>query len=816
MLPVTDIYSSLVETLKSHDMALLQAPPGAGKSTWLPLQLIRDGHFKHIVMLEPRRLAARNIASYLAHLQNEKLGQSIGLRIRQEKHVSSDTKLEIVTEGMLTRMLQNDPELSGVDCIIFDEFHERSVAVDTALAFALETQEALRDDLTILLMSATLDADKIVAKFNCPVITSEGRSYPIDEIYHPIKDDKRWLDEIPLLIKKAMSEQEGSCLVFLPGQREINRVAQALTGFDNTIHVFSLYGDQTKAVQQAAIAPVKKGERKIVLATNVAETSLTIEGIRIVVDSGKKRAAKFNLNTGVTELKTVNISISSAVQRAGRAGRIEPGVVYRLGSKEMFNRRESHDTPDILSSDISPLLLETKQWGADINELALLDPPSLAQQQQGNDLLFMLEAVDAQGKLTALGTQLLKLGTDIRWAHMLIKAKELDATLPGIESLSIYLLALLDSRMSQQAELSSSLQAQLSSPHLLFTKQLKFWLKRLNHKPCTDLTMSYLPLIVDLAYPDRLAKRRGEGYVLANGAGVDNRRDYWLNDEYIAIAELGGQQGKHIFSATAADIHQLEEILPHLFQQKNVCEFNEKTGRFLYEERLMLNAIVVNQKTINAAIDEEVRTKAWIGLIQKKGFSLFNCSTNNVAEKDTNEFHQLLVRMTLAHQYFPSDYPEISETLLLTTLHTWLAPFLGDVNNLDQVKRVNLTEPLKNCFDWNRQTELDSLLPKRITVPSGSNVPISYQLNGPAKLSVRMQEVYGLSSTPELGKGKVPLLMDLLSPARRSLQLTQDLEGFWKGSYQAIQKEMKGRYPKHFWPDNPQQAKATNRTKAKM
>ena len=797
-------------------MTLLQAPPGAGKSTWLPLQLIRDGHFQHIIMLEPRRLAARNIANYLAQLQNEKLGQSIGLRIRQEKYISSNTKLEIVTEGMLTRMLQNDPELDGVDCIIFDEFHERSVAVDTALAFALETQEALRDDLTILLMSATLDADKIVAKFNCPVITSEGRSYPIEEFYHPIKNEKQWLDEVPLLIKKAMNEQPGSCLVFLPGQREIHRVAQALSGFDSQIHIFSLYGEQTKSAQQEAIAPVKKGERKIVLATNVAETSLTIEGIRIVVDSGKKRAAKFNLNTGVTELKTVNISISSAVQRAGRAGRIEPGVVYRLGSKETFNRREPHDTPEILSSDISPLLLETRQWGTEVKELALLDSPSSAQQQQANDLLFMLEAIDVQGKLTVHGTHLLQLGTDIRWAHMLIKAKELNSNLLGIESLSIYLLALLDSRTNQQPELSSSLQAQLHSPHPVFTKQLKFWLKRLNHKPCSDLKMSYLPLLVALAYPDRLAKRRGEGYVLANGAGVDSRQDYWLNDEYIAIAELGGKQGKHIFCATAINIPQLEETMPHLFQYKNVCEFSEKTGRFLYEERLMLNAIIVNKKTINTPIDEEIRTAAWVDLIQKKGFGFFNCSTNNIAERDSNEFYQLLVRMTLAHKHFPDDYPEVSETYLLNTLHTWLAPFLSEVNSLDQLQKINLVEPLKSYFDWKLQNSLDVLLPRRVNVPSGSKIFVCYQIDGPAKLSVRMQEVYGLSSSPELCKGKVVLLIDLLSPAKRSLQLTQDLGGFWKGSYQAIQKEMKGRYPKHYWPDNPEQAKATTKTKAKM
>ena len=816
MLPVTDVYPALIDALNTHDMVLLQAPPGAGKSTWLPLQLIRDGHFQHIIMLEPRRLAARNIASYLAKCQNEKLGQSIGLRIRQEKHVSQHTKLEIVTEGMLTRLLQNDPELEGVDCIIFDEFHERSIAADTALAFARETQAALREDLSILLMSATLDAKRIQDKFNCPVITSEGRSYPISEVYSPLKNEQRWLDEIPALIKKAMDEQAGSCLVFLPGQREINRVANQLSGLGEHIHICPLFGDQTKAVQQAAIAPAAAGERKIVLATNVAETSLTIEGIRIVVDSGKKRAAKFNLNTGVTELKTVNISMASAIQRAGRAGRIEPGVVYRLGSKETLMRRDSHDTPDILSSDISSLLLETKQWGANINELELLDTPSLPQQQQANNLLYMLEAVDDKNALTPLGEQMLSVGTDIRWAHMLIKAKALEPKLAGIERLSIYFLALLESRVNNQPELTTALQNQLHSPHRAFTTQLKYWLKRLNNTASKNLPLSYIPLLVALAYPDRIAKKRGEGYLLANGAGVDARDDCWINDELIAIAELGGRQGTHIFSATAIDVNLLQEYLPHLFQQKQVCEFVEKTGRFLYEDRLMLNAITVSKKTIHASIDEAVRTSAWISLIQKRGLCLFDAYTNNLTEKNSNDVIQLLTRMTLAHRHFPSDFTLIDEPFLLSTLDAWLAPFLTEVKSLGQLKKVNIIEPLKNCFSWHEQTELDAILPSRLKVPSGSNIAIAYQLDGPAKLSVRMQEVYGLSATPVLGKGKVVLLMDLLSPARRSLQLTQDLEGFWLGSYRAVQKEMKGRYPRHFWPDNPESAKATSKTKKKM
>jgi len=353
----------------------------------------------------------------------------------------------------------------------------------------------------------------------------------------------------------------------------------------------------------------------------------------------------------------------------------------------------------------------------------------------------------------------------------------------------------------------------------MFRKQLKYWFKRLNkewREQKAALNVSYLPILLALSYPDRIAKRRGEGYVLAGGGGANAHQDYWLNDDFIAIAELGGQHGTHIFSATAVDINQLEAYLPYLFQEKEVCEFNEQTGRFIYENRIMLSAIIIKQTPINAPIDEHIRTSAWIKLIQRKGFALFDCFNHKPAEKDTSDAHQLLTRMTLAHQHVPQSYPAISEEGLLTTLSTWLTPYLSHVNNLAQLKKVDLVDPLKNCLDWQTQTELDALLPKRITVPSGSSVLINYQLDGPAKLSVRMQEVYGLSATPSLCHGKVALLMDLLSPARRSLQLTQDLGGFWQGSYQAIQKEMKGRYPKHFWPDNPAQAKATRKTKAKM
>ncbi|MBB1311441.1 ATP-dependent helicase HrpB [Pseudoalteromonas sp. SR41-8] len=807
MLPVQDIYQQLVTTLQSDPITLLQAPPGAGKSTWLPLQLMRDGHFKHIVMLEPRRLAARNIANYLAQCQNETVGQSVGLRIRQETKVSVNTRLEIVTEGMLTRMLQNDPELSGVDLLIFDEFHERSIAADTALAFALESQAALRDDLTILLMSATLDSERYQQFFDCSIISSHGRSFPIDEIYIPIKDESRWLDAMASIIKQALVEQTGSALVFLPGQYEINRVQQALSDLPANCHVVTLFGEQDKASQQAAIAPAAKGTRKVVLTTNVAETSLTIEGIRIVVDSGKRRAASFNLKTGVTELTTQSISRSSAIQRAGRAGRIEPGVVYRLGSKQTFERRNSHDAPEILSADISQLLLEAKFWGAELTDLSLLDSPTAQQIQQATKLLQMLEALDNNNKLTPLGTRMLSFGADIRLAHMLIKAQQLEPQMPGIYTLAAYLIALLESRISHAADLSLALHSQHARPHPVFKQQLKFWLKRLKLTEVRELQTTYLALLVAFAFPDRLAKKRGNGYLLANGAGAELNNEHWHNEDYLAIASMGGQKGSRIFAAVAFTPAEIEDELTHLFTAQTRYEFDEKTGRFIHQDEVKLGAITVTSQPSKHPLDKSERAKAWLTLFQKQGFELFN---------EQSDSEQLLIRMCLASNLVPEQFPVITKQSLIDDAQLWLGAFLEDIKTLEQLKKFNYFNALQSCFNWQQQNALNDLFPLRVSVPSGSNIRIEYQLDGPAKLSVRMQEVYGMTSTPILAQGKLPLLMELLSPARRPLQLTQDLAGFWQTSYREVQKEMKGRYPKHFWPDNPATSAATSKVKSKM
>ncbi|CAM4141189.1 ATP-dependent helicase HrpB [Pseudoalteromonas byunsanensis] len=808
MLPIEAVYEKLVAQLQQHNTVLLQAPPGAGKSTWLPLNLVKNNYFKRIVMLEPRRLAARNIAQFLALQQNEVLGQSIGLKIRNEVAVSEHTRLEIVTEGVLTKMLQSDPELAGVDLLIFDEFHERSLAADTALAFALETQAAFRDDLKILVMSATLDSERYQAFLDCPVVASDGRSHPVSEVYHPLRDESKWLEAMPSLILNALQQQSGSALVFLPGKRDINFIYQSLEGnVTSDIQVVTLFGEQDKATQQAAIAPPKAGLRKVVLTTNVAETSLTIEGIRIVVDSGKRRAAQFNLKTGVTELVTVSISRSSAVQRAGRAGRIEPGVVYRLGSHEQFERRDRHDVPEILSSDIAGLVLEAKIWGSEVEQLPLLDVPSSGALQQAHQLLNMLEAVDKQGKVTELGRKMHQFGTEPRLAHMLLKAMELEQSKPGISHLACYLVALLECRVSASPELRVALQSQFEKPHKSFSQALKPWLKRLKINERSTLNCEYLSLLVALAFPDRLAKSRGQGFVLANGAGVNAHETHWLDCDYIAIASLGGHKGQRIFSATELNLLLLQESLPHLFVEKDICEFDEKSERFLHEQRVQLGTLVIESKPSTKALDVEARTQAWLNLVAKHGLALFN---------EYQQVQPLLNRMTLAQRFYPQEFEKLDEPTLLEGIDNWLAPYLVSVKKLAELKKLDLMSAVKGLLDWNQQQRLDEILPKRIQVPSGSSIKIEYPLHGPAKLSVRMQEVYGLLATPVLCNGKLPLLMELLSPAHRPLQLTQDLAHFWQTSYKEVQKEMKGRYPKHFWPDDPATAQATNKVKSRM
>jgi len=806
VLPIESVYSQLTQSLASHDKVLLQAPPGAGKSTWLPLQLMLSNQFNKIVMLEPRRLAARNIANFLASQLGEDVGEQIGLRIKQEAKVSPQTRLEIVTEGVLTRMIQQDPELEGIDLLIFDEFHERSLQADTALALSLESQSALRDDLKILVMSATLDSERYQNFLECPLICSEGRSFPIEEIYVPLRSESDWLKAMPSLVMRAIEEQSGSILVFLPGQKEIKFVLQNLGTLAENIDVVTLFGEQNKKQQQAAIAPATNGHRKIVLTTNIAETSLTIEGVRVVVDSGKKRAAVYNLKTGVSKLQTQSISKASAIQRAGRAGRIEPGVVYRLGEKAHFERRIAHDLPQIKTSDISSLMLEAKVWGCEISALPLLDQPSKAQINQAMQLLQMLEVLDEAGKLTNFGTQIHSFGTDPRYAHMLLKATELEKLISGSTTLACALISMWEQGKQQDQDVGIALAKMMAQPTVSFKQAFEHWCRRLNVTTRVDLPMSAIPILVAMAFPDRLAKRRGQGFLMANGAGVKANETMWPTSDYLAIVALGGQNGEQIFSAVPLHLKELETYLPFLISEMTVCEFEPRQQRFIHEDRKMLGQIVLSSIPSQKAIDTQARMQAWLELIGAQGLSIF---------KDYGECEQLLTRLSLASKYYPDNFIGLTEQKLLDDL-TWIMPYLEQVKQFENLLKVPLKEALMSCLDWQLQQSLEHYLPTRIQVPSGSKIKVTYQLDGPAKLSVRMQEVFGMLETPSLCDGRLPLLMELLSPAQRPLQLTQDLAHFWGNSYKEVQKEMKGRYPKHFWPDDPANSPATNKVKSRM
>lgn len=819
MLPIEPVLPELFEKLNNHDKVILQAPPGAGKSTFLPLKLVQQNVFSgKVIMLEPRRLAARSIAHYIASQLGEPVGQTVGYRIRQEAKVSKQTRLEIVTEGILTRLIQSDPELEGIDLIIFDEFHERSLHADLALALSLEVQGALRDDLKLLIMSATLDSQYLADLFDAPVVTSEGRSYPVDIRYLPTKQDQV-VSQMGSLILKLLNQEQGSILVFLPGAKEIHQLDEFLSGqgLAEHINVYPLYGDLDKKAQQAAIAPCIGDERKVVLATNIAETSLTIDGIRLVIDSGLKRHAGFNIKNGVTRLQTVNISKSSAIQRAGRAGRLMPGICYRLDSSELFERRRDFDEPEVLTSDLTSLVLEVANWGADIDDLQWVSTPPKPLVAQARTLLQQLEILDDQGKLTSLGNRINALGCHPRIAHMLLKAKGLKAELGvPVDALACYLAAIIEeadplpkSMRRDNSNIDSRLRWVLSGKDQQVLKQARHWAKRIDIRLSDDLPLEYCGLLLALAYPDRIAKARGQGFHMSNGFGVVISHDDPLcHEPLLVIADLVEFNNRtFVGMASKLDEYQVSEYLPHLVSEEDYVGWDGKGEKLTCETQIKLGKIILSRKPKPGAITNEQRSQAFIALIRSKGLGLLNFDESAT---------QLQLRLKTAHELDKSQWPDCSGEALLANLELWLAPYLLDVKTVAGLKNVDLRQGLMSMLDWSQQQALDKALPERLLVPAGNKHKIEYREGQPPKLAVRIQEMFGLTQTPMLANGKLPLVIELLSPARRPLQLTQDLAGFWQGSYNEVKKEMKGRYPKHYWPDDPAIAMPTSKTKKRM
>ncbi|WP_149451450.1 ATP-dependent helicase HrpB [Escherichia albertii] len=803
-LPVAAVLPELLAALDCAPQVLLSAPTGAGKSTWLPLQLLAySGIDGKIILLEPRRLAARNVAQRLAELLNEKPGDTVGYRMRAQNCVGPNTRLEVVTEGVLTRMIQRDPELNGVGLVILDEFHERSLQADLALALLLDVQQGLRDDLKLLIMSATLDNDRLQQMLpEAPVVVSEGRSYPVERRYLSLPAHQRFDEAVAVATAELLRQEEGSLLLFLPGVGEIQRVQEQLASrIGSDVLLCPLYGALSLNDQRKAILPAPQGMRKVVLATNIAETSLTIEGIRLVVDCALERVARFDSRTGLTRLITQRVSQASMTQRAGRAGRLEPGICLHLIAKEQAERAAAQSEPEILQSDLSGLLLELLQWGChDPTQMNWLDQPPAVNLQAAKRLLRMLGALDGE-RLSVRGQKMATLGNDPRLATMLVSAKSDDEAATAAK-----IAAILEEppRMG-----SCDLGALFSRNQPSWQQRSQQLLKRLNVRDGEADSSLIAPLLAQ-AFADRIARRRGQDgrYQLANGMGAMLDADDALNRYEWLIAPLllqgSASPDARILLALPVDIDELVQRCPQLIQQSDTVEWDDVQGTLKAWRRQQIGQLTVKVQPLAKPSEDELH-QAILNGIRDKGLSVLNW---------TPEAEQLRLRLMCAAKWLPEyNWPMVDDASLLALLETWLLPHMSGVHSLRGLKSLDVYQALRGLLDWGMQQRLDSELPAHYTVPTGSRIAIRYHEDNPPVLAVRMQEMFGEATNPTIAQGRVPLVLELLSPAQRPLQITRDLSAFWQGAYREVQKEMKGRYPKHVWPDDPANTAPTRRTK---
>nr|WP_217500221.1 ATP-dependent helicase HrpB [Kosakonia sacchari] len=803
-MPVAAVLPDILSALRTAPQVLLSAPTGAGKSTWLPLQLLQQGDITgRILLLEPRRLAARNVAQRLAELLNEKPGETVGYRMRAETCVGQNTRLEVVTEGILTRLVQQDPELSGVGLVILDEFHERSLQADLALALLLDVQQGLRDDLKLLVMSATLDNARLQALLpDAPTIISAGRAYPVEQRYQPLPSHLRFDEAIALATAELLRNEVGSLLLFLPGVGEIQRVQEQLASrVGSDILLCPLYGALPLSEQRKAILPAPKGLRKVVLATNIAETSLTIEGIRLVVDSAQERVARFDARSGLTRLVTQRISVASMTQRTGRAGRLEPGICVHLLSKEQAERAAAQSSPEILSSDLSGLLMELIQWGCqDPAQLKWLDLPPAVNLAAARKLLSQLQALE-DGRLTPFGQRMAALGNDPRLAAMLAAANGRDEIATAAK-----LAAILE---EPPRGTNSDLSAAFSRNQPNWQQRARQLVRRLKSSEGEPDNTVLAPLLAS-AFADRIARRRGqEGrYQLANGMGATLDADDALNRHEWLIAPLllqgSASPDARILLALPLDIDALVTRCPHLLQQSDTVEWDEAQGTLKAFRRSQIGQLTLKVQPLAKPSEEELH-QAMLNGIRDKGLRVLNW---------TPDAEQLRLRLHCAAKWLPEvDWPAVDEASLLENLEQWLLPQMSGIRSLRELKALDLSQALQNAMPWSLRQRLDSELPAHYTVPTGSRIAIRYHEDNPPALAVRMQEMFGEATTPTIAQGRVALVLELLSPAQRPLQITRDLSAFWVGAYREVQKEMKGRYPKHVWPDDPANTAPTRRTK---
>jgi len=832
-LPVTEALLRLLATLTTNNRAVLEAPPGAGKTTLVPLALLAATWRNNgkIIMLEPRRLAARAAAQRMADLLGEKAGETVGYRVRLERAVSAKTQIEVVTEGILTRLLQDDPALESIAAIIFDEFHERSLQADLGLALALDAQAVLRPDLRLLVMSATLDAAGIGHWLEAPVIRSEGRMFPVETHYLPPAElaaaGNRPLDRLTTLVPKAIrrafaQHTAGDALVFLPGLGEMRKVAQHLeTTLPANTQLHLLHGELSLAQQQAAIQPAAKGQRKIVLATSIAETSLTIEGVKIVIDGGLARVPKFVARTGLTTLATIPVSQAAADQRRGRAGRLGPGICYRLWSQADQLQLPDRQAPEICEADLSSLALELAIWGVkDISALKWLDTPPAAALTLARDLLVRLEAIDAAGKATRHGKALAALGLPPRLGHLVVQGHSL-----GFGSTACALAALLAERDilkpvdSTRSNALPDLHLRLElvagqrppTPGFMVEENI---LRRVREQarhlrqrlpePEGKLQPEVAGLLTALAYPDRLAQRENSGRVrLVTGQRASLATELFSEAEFYGVAHLEtGNQARVLLAAPISKAEILQHFSSQLEQQQEV-RWDDATNRVIARQITRLGALILEEVS-QPKPEPELVINALLQALLEKGINRLPWSEEAVRTRQ---------RLRFLHQLEPTHWPDVSEETLTTTVNSWLRPHLLNLRSLEQVARLDFNQILLTNLSWEQQQEMEKLAPAYFMVPSGSRIALDYtDINTPV-LAVRLQEVFGMLDTPRIGNGKVPLLIHLLSPASRPVQVTRDLRSFWNTGYFEVRKDLRGRYPKHHWPDDPLSAPPTRGTK---
>lgn len=813
MYPIEQVIPAIKDLLNTHNRLILQAPPGAGKSTVLPWQLLNEPWLagKKIVMLEPRRIATKSVAVRMAELLSEPVGQTVGYRIRFEQAVSKGTRCQVVTEGILTRMIQDDNALEDVGLVIFDEFHERSLHADLALALCCEVQQIVRPDMRILVMSATLDMANVSAMLkNAQTVTSTGKQYPVTVKYVPPDRDDALVTGIARTVRRALREQTGDVLVFLPGAGEIARVQEALERDGTDARIHGLYGALPFDLQQQALLPDRQGQRKVVLATSIAETSLTIQGITTVIDSGYSRVPRFDPRSGLTRLDTVRVTKDAADQRAGRSGRLGPGVCYRLWSEATQHMLVPSRQPEILEADLAPLLLELYNWGINNAEaIRWVTPPPAGAVSQARDLLYELGAIDGKG-ITAHGRRMLKLPAHPRIAHMLVSNERLT-------SLATDVAALLEERdpLDKQAGTDLTLRIEVLrkwrdgvrvSADIRALDRIEraagAWRRIMNTRPDNSHPVDHeVGALLAEAYPERIARqvdKFGVRYKLAN-ARVARLPDHdpLMRESWLAIADVdSGKTEGRIFLAAA--LH--ESDVEHRAKPFQTLSWDFEREALVAATEYRIGNVVL-RSVATSGIDAADRVRVLCDMIRSSGIRVLGF---------TDVHEQWRARVMSLRAWRPEEgWPDVSDDALLENLETWLAPFLETVSKKQDLAKLDMTIILEGLLPWELGNRLNTLAPSRFTVPSGSAIRIQYKTDGSLPfIEVRLQEVFGLQTTPAVNDRRTQLVIHLLSPGYKPVQVTQDLKSFWHSAYHEVRKEMRRRYPKHYWPEDPWTAEA--------